>query len=88
MRAAGEGRAQLVEWLVERGATLNHSAKYGLTAVMLAALGGHVEAVRTLIAAGADLDRRGTGAPGFAGKTALELAIAGGHAEVAALLRA
>ena len=74
MIAATEGHVRLVEWLIGRGANLDHTAKYGLSALMLAVARGHVEIVRTLSAAGADLTVRGTGAPGFAGKTALELA--------------
>ncbi len=42
---------------------------------MQAVVGGHVEIVRTVANAGANLSLRGTGAPGFAGKTALDLAI-------------
>jgi uncharacterized protein len=88
MRAACQGQGELVAWLVQRGAALHHAAKYGLSALMLAVVRGHVEIVRTLADAGADLCRRGTGAPGFAAKTALDLAIARGDAEVIEILRA
>jgi uncharacterized protein len=76
MLAAVEGNAEVVEWLVERGAALDHTAKYGLSALMLAVVNGHIDVVRALVRAGANLGLRGTGAPGFASKTALDLAIA------------
>jgi hypothetical protein len=44
--------------------------------------------VRLLAAAGADLTIRGSGAPGFAGKTALGLALARDCAAIVAVLRA
>jgi ankyrin repeat protein len=54
---------------------------------MLAALRGDAEIVRLLTDAGAELGLRGTGAPGFFGKTALELAVAAGHARAIDVLR-
>jgi ankyrin repeat protein len=74
MNAARDGQASVVRLLVERRAGLNHHAKYGLTALMLAVIRGHAEVVRVLVEAGADLTVAGTGAPGFHGKTAAELA--------------
>jgi len=76
MLAASAGWEQVVELLIERGAALNHTAKYGLSALMLAVVRGHTNVVRKLAGAGADLGLRGTGAPGFAAKTALDLAVA------------
>ena len=76
MRAATEGHTAVVEWLVGRGAALDHAAKYGLSALMLAVVRGHGEIVRVLADAGADVTLRGTGAPGFAGLAALDLAVA------------
>ncbi len=76
MRAATRGQKDVVAWLVKHGALLNHTAKYGLSAIMLAVVNKHAAVVQILADAGANLDLRGTGAPGFAGKTALELAIA------------
>jgi ankyrin repeat protein len=66
----------MVTWLVERGAALNCTAKYGFSALMVAVVRGHVDVVRRLANAGADGSLRGTGAPGFTNKTALDLAIA------------
>ena len=74
MIAAMRGRADVLRLLIDRGAALDQTAKFGLSAVMLAVVNGHVEIVRMLVQAGARLDIRGTGAPGFSGKTAVDLA--------------
>jgi uncharacterized protein len=74
MQAAVDGHTHVVEWLVGRGATLDHRAKYGLSALMLAVVNGHVDAVRLLVRAGANRELIGSGAPGFVGKTAVDLA--------------
>ena len=87
MIAAQRGESSVVRFLLENGAALDHTAKYGLSAVMLAVIVGHADIVRALVEAGADLNLRGTGAPGFAGKTALELATARGQADMVAVLR-
>ena len=58
-----------------------------LSALMLAAINHHLEIVRLLADAGAEREIRGTGAPGFAGLTALGLAERAGYQEVATLLR-
>ena len=50
---------------------------------MLAVVAGHAEIARLLARAGADLSKRGSGAPGFAGKTARDLALARGMQELA-----
>jgi ankyrin repeat protein len=76
MLAAHRGYGEITALLVEAGADLNVAAKYNLTALMLAIVAGHAPVARLLIRAGANLDVRGTGAPGFAGKTAHDLAIA------------
>jgi len=86
MLAAVEGHGHVVEWLVEHGAALDHAAKYGLSALMLAVVNGHVDVVRILVRRGADLALRGTGAPGFAGKTARDLAIARDDQEMVDIL--
>jgi hypothetical protein len=76
MIAASEGHGLVVSWLIEHGAALDATAKYGLSALMLAVVGGHADAARRLLEAGADARLRGTGdAPGFANKTARDLAI-------------
>lgn len=74
MLAAVRGHAGAVRDLVDRGADLDVTAKYGLSALMLAVVNRHAEVARILIRAGADLNLEGSGAPGFAGRTARELA--------------
>ena len=56
------------------GADLNATAKYRLSALMLAVIAGHADVARRLVSAGADLTITGSGAPGFEGKTAHDLA--------------
>jgi ankyrin repeat protein len=86
MRAAHAGHRDIVETLVEHGADLNVTAKFGLTALMLAVVAGHPEIARVLARAGADLSLKGAGAPGFADKTARDLAAARGMQELSAEL--
>jgi uncharacterized protein len=75
MLAAHAGDRAVVEVLIARGANLNITAKYGLSALMLAIVAGHADVARLLADAGTDLGLRGTGAPGFAGKTAYDLSV-------------
>lgn len=74
MRAAHRGHLDVIETLLARGAALDVTAKYRLSALMLAIVAGHADCARVLARAGADLALTGTGAPGFAGKTAYDLA--------------
>lgn len=87
MLAAHAGHRQVVETLIAHRANLNITAKFGLSAVMLAIVAGHTEVARLLANAGADLSLRGTGAPGFADKTAYDLAVARGMLELSAELK-
>ena len=87
MLAARAGHCNIVAALLEHGAHLNVTAKYGLSALMLAVVNDHVEAARMLANAGADLTLRGSGAPGFADKTAYDLAVYRGMAELSAVLK-
>ena len=75
MIAARDGRTSVAQFLVGHGADLDHTAKFRLTALMLAVINGQVAIVRALVDAGADLTVRGSGAPGFHDKTALDLAV-------------
>jgi ankyrin repeat protein len=87
MNAARDGRIDVVAFLVENGAALDRTAKYHLTALMLAVVNGHADIVRMLAKGGADLSVRGTGAPGFSGKNALDLAVDLGRGDIVDLLR-
>ncbi len=88
MLAAHAGHRQVVETLIAHGAKLNITAKFGLSALMLALVAGHAEVARLLARAGADVTLRGTGAPGFANKTAYDLALERGMLELSAELKA
>lgn len=54
---------------------------------MLAVLNNHPKIVETLVKAGAARSIRGTGPPGFNGKTALELGQAAGWQEIVDFLQ-
>ncbi len=83
MLAARYGRAEVVRLLLEHGADLDVTAKYGLSALMLAVINGHTQVAKQLIDAGANTQLCGSGAPGFAGKTARDLAEIGGLTDLA-----
>jgi ankyrin repeat protein len=83
MLAALGGHLEAVEVLIGAGANLNITAKFGLSATMLAVVNGHESVARALAAAGADLSITGSGAPGFAGKTAAALAVDRGLTKLA-----
>ena len=83
MLAAHAGHLASVRLLIHHRANLNVTAKFGLSALMLAVMAGHKEIAQTLARAGADLTLRGAGAPGFAGKTAADLAVARGWSDLA-----
>jgi len=87
MVAARDAHETVVQWFIARGAGLDHTAKYGLSALMLAVINGHRDIVRMLVDAGADRTLRGSGAPGFAGKTALDLALAREDSEMSGVLQ-
>jgi len=87
MLAVSSGSAGAAAFLVGRGAALDHTAKYHLSALMLAVLRDQPAIVRLLVTAGADVSIQGSGAPRFHGKTALDLADAAGRTEIAAILR-
>jgi len=87
MLAAHAGQREVVEALIAHRANLDITAKFGLSALMLALVSGHEEVARLLVRAGADLSSRGTGAPGFAGKTAYDLALERGMLELSAELK-
>lgn len=87
MRAAHAGHCDAVEWLVDEGADLDHTSKFHLSALMLAVIGTHAKVARLLVRAGADVHTVGSGAPGFHGKTAADLADEAGDARLAGYIR-
>lgn len=88
MLTAPYGHSAAARVLIQAGADLDHTAKYGLSALMLATINGHEEIARLLVEAGADQRLTGSGAFGFAGKTALDLAKDLGRDAIAELLSA
>ena len=87
MIAARNGHVAAVRLLVECGANLDCTAKFQLSALMLAVINGRDAIVGILADAGANRAIRATGAPGFEGRTALEIAQAGHRTIMVALLR-
>jgi ankyrin repeat protein len=83
MLAALGGHLEAVQLLIRCGADLDVRAKFGLSAIMLAVINGHEHVARALANAGADLSLVGSGAPGFAGRTAAQLALDRGLAALA-----
>ena len=86
MRCSHAGHTVAVEVLIAEGADLDHTAKYHLSALMLAVIAGHPRIARLLVGAGADTTVRGTGAPGFDGKTAADLAADRGDARLSTFI--
>jgi ankyrin repeat protein len=101
MWAAGEGHSEAIKALPERGADLRARSNAGWTPLLFAVRDGHADAVWTLLHVGANVNdalpagtggarRRPEGAPGGAddprGLSALHLAVASRHYELAALL--
>jgi ankyrin repeat protein len=84
MRAAHAGRLDAVKWLIDQGANLDHTSKFHLSALMLAVIADHPKVARALVSAGADTSTTGSGAPGFHGKTAADLATERGDKRLAA----
>ncbi len=83
MLVAHAGHFEPTSLLLRAGADLDATAKFGLSATMLAVVAGHEDIALLLARAGADLSVQGTGAPGFAGKTASDLAREKGFARLA-----
>uniref|UniRef100_A0A671YRW0 Kinase D interacting substrate 220 n=1 Tax=Sparus aurata TaxID=8175 RepID=A0A671YRW0_SPAAU len=75
--AAGRGHAEIVHLLLQHGAKVNCSDKYGTTPLIWAARKGHYESVMHLLANGADVDQEGANS-----MTALIVAVKGGYTEV------
>jgi ankyrin repeat protein len=87
MLAAHAGHREVVETFIAHRANLNITAKFGLSALLLALIAGHADVARLLAKAGVDLSLRGTGAPGFADKTAYDRALERGLLALSAELK-
>ena len=81
MMASGGGYVDIVQLLLEAGASIDHRNRYGHTALMDSARFGHVPVVQLLLGAGAQKELRDV-----AGLTALMMAADGGHAQAVRLL--
>jgi len=82
IRAAEDGRLDLVQSLLQAGASPNAKSDGDVTVLMWAAARGHVEVVKVLLESGAEPNARTR-----KGRTAIEISMQEGHDHVAALLR-
>ena len=78
IKAASEGKIEVVKTCIQEGMDINHVDSLGFTPLGVAALNGHAEIATRLIDAGADIDFRGR--EGF---TPLAMAAFNGQDEVA-----
>ncbi|XP_022891704.1 ankyrin repeat domain-containing protein 50-like [Olea europaea var. sylvestris] len=81
LSAARRGEVDLLESLLEKGASVNFSDQYGLTPLHIAAIKGHKDAVMMLVEFGADLESQDA-----EGHTPLHLAVEGGSVEIVQIL--
>ena len=88
MLAARHGREQALDLLLQNHADMDVTAKYRLSALMLAVINRHAGIARKLADTGANTGMRGSGAPGFSGKTAAEMAEDAGLGDLAIYLSA
>ena len=79
--AAGEGRLDMLRYLLDQGADVNAREKLGATALTEAAYYGHVKVTRELLFRGADVNAIGDDG------TALDIAMKRRFATIAELLR-
>lgn len=79
--AAAEGHAEIVALLIDRGASIDQIVPGEETALISASDNGHEDVVRLLLRRGAEVNRQAYG------RTALQMAQAGGHGRIASLLR-
>lgn len=79
--AAGEGRADVVKLLINKGADVDLPNQEGFTPLCHAASANHLEVVRVLLEAKAKADTRA-----YFGRTALSTAVDLGHIDVVKLL--
>ena len=88
MWAAADGNTAVVEELIEHGADRRAATKGGFTPLLFAVREGRIDTVRALLKSGADVNetwKAGRGA-GVAGISAMVLAVANAHYELAGVL--
>ncbi|MBG0830465.1 ankyrin repeat domain-containing protein [Planomonospora sp. ID67723] len=83
---SGLGRGDGGPWTARLGRVQDSPARMLENTVLAAALRGQARRIRCLLAHGAPADAKGDGHPFFGEHTALELALLGGHTEVARIL--
>ena len=86
--ATAEGNTSAAEELIEHGADIHAHTKGGLTPLLFAVREGRIDTVRSLLQHGADVNEtwkagRGTGVSGI---SAMGLAVANAHYELAAMM--
>ncbi|KAL3837771.1 hypothetical protein ACJIZ3_022362 [Penstemon smallii] len=81
LHAARRGELDILESLLEKGATSNFSDQYGLTPLHVAAIKGNKDVVMMLVEFGANIDSQDT-----EGHTPLHLAVEGGSIETVEIL--
>ncbi len=86
MWAAAEGNVEAVETLVEFGADLHAVSKGGFTAFLFAVREGRVDTVKAMLRTGIKVDDELQAPSKQAGMTAMNLAVANAHYELAAML--
>ena len=88
MWAAADGNTAVVEELVERGADMHARTKGGFTPLLFAVREGRIDTVRALLKAGGSVNEtwKAGRASGVAGISAMVLAVANAHYELAAML--
>ena len=88
MWAAADGNTAVVEELVEHGADLHAATKGGFTPLLFAVREGKIDTVRALLKAGANVNEtwKAGRATGVNGISAMVLAVANAHYELAAAM--
>ncbi|KAK4433347.1 hypothetical protein Salat_1097000 [Sesamum alatum] len=81
LHSARRGELEVLESLLEKGATTDFCDQYGLTALHVAAIKGNKDVAMMLVEFGADVER-----PDAEGHTALHMAVEGGSIETVEVL--
>ena len=80
-KASNEGHQEMVQLLLDSGASIDKACKNGITPLNIAACCGHLDIVRSLISEGADFENAST-----SGVTPLSFAAWNGHIDVVQFL--